>query len=106
MVDEVDVEVAEASAARPEEAVKSADLVLQIGDIRRLGWGCKCAHRASHPIAAHKNDVADLAIFDPVVKLLQRPRVARHEPNTNLQVFRRSFLAELQQAPAGGAIGR
>ena len=53
LVDAVDVEIAEAAAAGPEEAMEASDLVGDFGDVGRLGGDCieprdrACGSRAS-----------------------------------------------------------
>ena len=70
LVDLVDVEVAEAAAAGPEEAVEPLDLVEQLADVVRLRAGREAADRAVHAVGPHGDDVADLAGLDPVVEFL------------------------------------
>ena len=71
MVDDVDVEVAEAAAAGPEEAVEAPNLVGHFGDVGRLRRRLHRSDRAVHAVAAHQNEVADFAVVDALGQFLR-----------------------------------
>ena len=105
MVDDVDVEVAEAAAACPEEAVESPNLVFQVGDIGRLGGRGERADGAGHAVATHQDDLTDLSIGDPLLQFLERLGMARHQSDANLQVLGCRFLGQLEQPLAHHSVG-
>ena len=95
VVDVVDVEVAEAAAAGPEEAVEALDLPEQFAGLAGPLGGEGRAERPVHAVAAHQDDVADLAVLNALVQFLQRPAVAGHQAHADLQVLARGLLASL-----------
>ena len=74
LVDVVDQEVAEAAAAGPEEPVEPLDLVQQLADAVGLGAGQGRADRPGLAVGPQHDDVADLAVLDPVEAAPAAPR--------------------------------
>ena len=87
LVDAVDVEVAEAAAAGPEEAVEPLDLVEQLADALRLRRRGEGAGRPVHPVAPHGKDFAQLARADAVVEFDALVAVAGHQAHAHLEVL-------------------
>ena len=100
----MDIEVAEAAAAGPEETHRTLDLVEQLADPRRLRGRQEGADRPRHAIGPHGDDLADLASLDPLLELLSAAAVADHQPYADLEVFLRRFGGQLQHLPRGGAV--
>src|SRR4051794_20934458 len=100
MVHMVDVEVAEAAAARPEEAVEAPNLVFEIAHAGRLGQGLGVACRTVHAVSAHQNNLAKLPVLYSVVQFLKVRRVAGHKADADFQSCRRSLVSELDHSPA------
>ena len=101
----MDEEVAEDAAARPEEGVELAKLVLDLVHAGRLD-AVETDDRAVHPIAAHRDDVADLAVLNAFGQFLERAAVTRHQADADLQVLGRRVLGDLDHTRRGGAVGR
>ena len=83
----MDIEVAEAAAAGPEETHRTLDLVEQLADPRRLRGRQEGADRPRHAIGSHGDDLADLASLDPLLELLAAAAVADHQPYADLEVL-------------------
>ena len=105
LVDLVNVEVAEESAAGPEEAVESLDLEHDFALPFRFLFGKGGGYRAVHAVGAHVDDVADLAILDAVEKFLTAAAVPHHETDAALEVLGVCFLREFQHAHGCGRVG-
>src|SRR5207244_3306160 len=89
MVNMVDVKVAEAPTARPQEAVETLNLPEQLTRVARPLFRVRRSHRPMHPVAAQKNEIADLAVLDALMQFLKRPAVAGHQAHTHFKVLRR-----------------
>ncbi len=87
LVDVVDVEVAEQAPAGPEEAVELLHLVHQLADLAVVGPREAVGDRAVHAVAAHGDDVADLAELDALEEFAARVAVAAHQPHAYLEVL-------------------
>src|SRR5262249_55167416 len=106
LVNVVDVEVAVAAAAGPEEAVEAADLVEQLADAVRLGPGERRADRAVLSVGLQQQDVAELAGLDAVEQLLAGDAVPAHEADADLQLALLRLLGQLEHLAGAGAVHR
>ena len=102
----MNVEIAEASAARPDEAVETGDLPEQFARLTGPAFRESRRDRPMHPVAAHEHDVADFAVLHALVQFLEMPRVAGHEADANLQILRLRLIGEFKHPAAGGAVRR
>ena len=105
MVDVVDVEVAEAAAARPQEAVKAGDLPEQLAGRAGPFLRERAGERTRHAVAPQQVQVADLAVLNALLQFLQGPAVTGHQPHADLQVLGRRLLGQREHPPAGRTIG-
>jgi len=105
VVDVVNVEVVEAAAARPEEAVESANLILKVAHAIWLGRGFERGRRTVHSVSAKKKNLAKFTILHPLVKLLQTNGVSRHQTYADLKTLLLRESAQLQHLAAGRTIG-
>ena len=71
-IDIVNVEVAIAPSAGPEETVESSSLIHQFGSIVRFGRGGEEANGAVHAVSPQRDNVADFAAEDDFPCLLKR----------------------------------
>ena len=62
MIDVVDVEIGETSAAGPEERVEALDLPHQLAGLPRPLGGKGRAHRTVHAVSAHEHKIADFTV--------------------------------------------
>ena len=105
MVDDVDVEIAVDAAAGPEEAVEAANLELHLAHCRPASARIADAGTV-HAIAAHEDDVADLAAVDPLGHLLKAAGVMGIQAHAHLEPLLFRLLGQLQHAAGGRAVGR
>ncbi len=75
MIDDVDVEVVETTAAGPDEAVETLNLPQQFARLAGPFLRERRPDRSGHPVGAHGDDVADFAVLDALVQLLQARRL-------------------------------
>jgi len=75
VIDDVDVEVDEASASRPEETVEALNLIHEVADAGGLGRRRKAADQPGHAIAPLKHDVPYFSVMHALRQLLQMPAV-------------------------------
>ena len=101
MIDVVDVKVAVAPAAGPEEAVEVLNLPEQFTRFARPFFRERRSDRSVHSIAAQQYEVADFAVLDALMQFLERPAVAGHQSHAYFQVLRCRLLGE-REHPAGG----
>ena len=87
MIDDVDIEVVEAAAAGPDEAVEALHLVEQVGDPGGLGKRGEVSAGPVHPVTPLEDDLADLAVMDALGQFLERPAVTRHQSHPDLEVL-------------------
>src|ERR1035441_5312885 len=96
MVNDVDVEVVEESAAGPEEAVEVLYLPEQLTGIPRpLGWKARSG-RAMHPVAAQQNKVADFAVMDALGQFLHGTAARGLQTHSNRQILSGCGFGHLQ----------
>src|SRR6267154_1691206 len=83
LVDLVNVEIAEDSAARPEVTVEMPDL---IGELFRTRW-CPASKggSSSHPIGPQQSDFTNLPGFNSAMQFLPRLAMANHEADTHFE---------------------
>src|SRR2546423_9993610 len=97
MIDMVDIKVIETSAARPEKTVETANLPEQFALRVTDPFGGKGGtDRSVHAVAAHQNDIANLAVLNALMKLLERPAVAGHQADTAFLILRAGLFPELE----------
>src|SRR5688572_30473180 len=104
MIDVVNKEVAEATAAGPEEAVETADLPHELAAFAVEFRGERGPNRAVHAVAAHHVYFADFTILNTLVQFLHRAAMATHEAHADFEILFRSFLAEGKHAARGGPV--
>src|SRR5579862_3693077 len=78
MIDDVDIEITEASAAGPDEAVETLHLVEQVADPIGFGKRREISNGTVHPVTPLHDDWSDLAVMDTLGQFLERPAVTRH----------------------------
>src|SRR6266853_6388015 len=100
MINMVNVKVAEAPAARPEEAVEALNLPEQFSRFARPFFRKRRSHRSMHPVASQQNEIADFAVLDALMQFLECPTVTGHQSHSYFQVLRRRLLGKLEH-PAG-----
>ena len=104
MVDMVDVKVAVATAAGPQEAMEAFDLPHHFGRVSRpFGRECR-SNRAVHAVTAHKDHIADFPVLDALVEFLQRAAVPGHQADAHLQILLGSLFRKAEHAFAGRAV--
>ena len=104
MVDDVNVKVAEASAAGPDKAVKSLYLIKKVADTGRFGQRAEEPYWSGHPVASLQNYIADFAVLDAFSQLFESPAVTGHQPYANLEVLGLGLFGKLKHPPAGWAV--
>src|SRR5579871_2016750 len=77
-----------------------ANLILNVGNIGRLGLEGRIRADTLHTVAAHQHNVADLAVLHPLVELLQVSCVARYQADADLEVGGGGLIRELEHPPA------
>ena len=102
LVDLVNVIVAVTPAAGPKESVESLDLVEQFA--YRAGPGSCQSRCARHPVGPHGNDLTNLSVADPLVKLLAAPAVPDHQTDPNFQVLLHGLFTKLEHPAARWAV--
>src|SRR5579884_928701 len=102
----VDVEIAEAAAACPQERVESSDLIEKFADAIWLRPRREETDGAMLPIGAQQREFADLAITNAFVQFLPRMAVPAHEADADLEVLALGFLAQLEHPPCRWRINR
>ena len=100
LVDVVDEEVAERSAAEPEEAVEALDLVHQVAHVPLVALREAESDRRLHAIGAHHRDLAHLPVADALEEFAARIAVPAHQAHPDLQVLGLGLLVELEQRAA------
>ncbi len=103
-VDVVNVEVAVAAAAGPQEAVEVFDLPHQLVLVGGLGLGEGRAHGRVHAIGTQHDHVADLAVLNAVEQLAAGQAVAAHQADAHLQVLLVGFLGQGEHLARGRAV--
>ena len=96
VIDDVNVEVVEAPAAGPNEAVEASNLPQQLTRIARPFVRERRSHRPAHAVSPHQHDIADLAVVDALAQLFAGAAAWRDiKPTPTLRFFAPASSASL-----------
>ena len=106
-VDVVDQEVADSTATGPKESVESAQLVEQFAlHVFGLFGRCGRTGRTGHSVGSEHEQIADLAVANPIEQLSADDAVSAHEANADFQVPFDRELAQLEHLAARRTVDR
>ena len=69
-----------------------------------FGLGPMAAAAAAHAVGPQGDDVADLAVLDPLEQFLPAPAVADHQAHADLEILLLGLLGQLEHLPRGRAV--
>ena len=101
----MNVEVVETAATSPKKTVEAPNLPKQFSRMARPLVRKRRRDRLMHAVTAQQNDIANLAILDPVLEFLHRATVTRHQANADFEIPGRRFLGKVEHATGTRAIG-